>query len=173
VTGEPTPIRMGPTFEQDWPGASASATECVMNVIRTADQASARQAELLRPYDLTPSAFQVLAIIHGARESLPHYVIGERLLTSRGTVTFLVDVLERRGLVRRLPHPSSRRTVLVAITEEADRLMHEIQPQIHAMDRETTRGLSEAEQETLIELLGRVQAALAGPDGCEAALRDD
>lgn len=160
MTGESGPIRMGPAFEQDWPGASARATECVMNAIRTGDRASARLAELLRPHDLTPSAFQVLAIIHGAREPLPHHVIGERLLTSRGTVTFLVDGLERRGLVRRQPHPSSRRTVLVAITDEADRLVHTIQPQIHAMDRETTRGLIEAEQEILIELLGRMQVGL-------------
>jgi DNA-binding MarR family transcriptional regulator len=163
---------MGPTFEQDWPGSSARATECVMNAIRTGDQASARLAELLRPYDLTPSALQVLAIIHGAREPLPHHVIGDRLLTSRGTVTFLVDGLERRGLVRRTPHPSSRRTVLVAITDDAERLVDEILPQIHALDREAVRALTPAEQETLIELLGRVQAGLAGT-GCEADLPDD
>jgi DNA-binding MarR family transcriptional regulator len=173
VTGEPAPIRMGPTFEQDWPGASARATECVMNVIRTGDQASARLAELLRPYDLTASALQVLAIIHGAREPLPHHVIGERLLTSRGTVTFLVDGLERRGLVCRLPHPSSRRTVLVTITEEAAQLVQEILPRIHALDREAVRALTSSEQETLIDLLGRVQAALAGAGGCGASHRDD
>jgi DNA-binding MarR family transcriptional regulator len=166
VTLDLVPIRMGPTFEQDWPGASTRATECVMNLIRAADQASARLAELVRPYDLTPSALQVLAIIHGAGEPLPHHVIGERLLTSRGTVSFLVDGLERRGLVRRVPHPTSRRTVLVAITEEAERLVREVTPRIHRMDVEAVAALNPAEQDTLIDLLGRIQARLTADAGC-------
>jgi DNA-binding MarR family transcriptional regulator len=161
MTEQPPLIRMGPTFEQDWPGASARATECVMNLLRTAGDISERLAELLRPYDLTPTQAQVLSIIHGAREPLPHHTIGERLVVARGTVSFLVDTLERRGLVRRVPHPNSRRTVLVAITEDAERLLHEFRPRIHQFDRNLVAGLGPEEQDALLRLLGCVQARMA------------
>jgi MarR family transcriptional regulator, 2-MHQ and catechol-resistance regulon repressor len=157
-------IRMGPTFEQDWPGANARATECVMNLLRTATDISERLTELLRPYDLTPTQAQVLSIIHGAREPLPHHTIGERLVVARGTVSFLVDTLERRGFVRRVPHPNSRRTVLVAITEEAERLLHQFRPRIHQMDRDLVAGLCAEEQDALLGLLGRIQARVATSD---------
>lgn len=166
MAGEPTPIRMGPTFEQDWPGASARATECVMNLIRAASDAGERIAAVLRPYGLTPAQSQVLSIIHGAGEPLPHHVIAERLVTARGTVSFLVDGLERRGLLRRVPHPASRRTVLVAITDAAERLLLEFRPRIHQVDRDLVAGLSTAEQDTLIDLLGRIQARAASAAGC-------
>ena len=160
MPGEYPVIRLGPTFEENWPGASARATECVLNLLRTADETMERLAEILRPYDLTPAAGQVLSIIHGAREPLPHHVIGERLVASRGTVSWLVDGLERRGLVRRVPHPTSRRIVLVAVTAEAERLLHEFRPHIHQLDRDLVAGLSAGEQETLLDLLGRIQVRL-------------
>jgi DNA-binding MarR family transcriptional regulator len=160
---------MGPTFEQDWPGASARATECIMNLLRTAGDISERIAELLRPHGLTLAQANLLSIVHGAGEPLPHHVIAERLLTARGTVSFLVDGLERRGLLRRVPHPTSRRTVLVAITTEAERLLHEFRPHIHQLDRDLVSGLCAEEQETLLRLLGKVQERLTGGEAVRHA----
>jgi DNA-binding MarR family transcriptional regulator len=37
--------------------------------------------------------------------------LGERLQLTSGSVTALADRLERMGLVRRVPHPTDRRTV--------------------------------------------------------------
>lgn len=160
---EDLPIRMGPSFEEDWPGASARATECVMNLIRTAAELSERIADLLRPCDLTPAQAQTLSILHGAGEPLPHHTIAERLMTSRGSVSFLVDSLERRGLVRRLPHPTSRRIVLVGITDDALPLLRRFRPAIHALDCAAVAGLTRVEQDALIDLLGRIQRRLHAP----------
>jgi DNA-binding MarR family transcriptional regulator len=45
--------------------------------------------------------------------------LGERLLLSSGGVTVLVDRLERAGWVRRRPHPSDRRAVVVELAPGA------------------------------------------------------
>jgi hypothetical protein len=45
--------------------------------------------------------------------------LGARLLLTSGAVTMLVDRLERLGLVRRRPHPSDRRALLVEIAPDA------------------------------------------------------
>lgn len=46
--------------------------------------------------------------------------LGQRLGLTSGSVTTLIDRLERQGLVSRQPHPSDRRKVIVVIN--ADRL---------------------------------------------------
>ena len=46
--------------------------------------------------------------------------LGERLKLTSGSVTALADRLERMGLVRRVPHPTDRRTSLLCLTEEAE-----------------------------------------------------
>ncbi|HTZ29401.1 MAG TPA: MarR family transcriptional regulator [Streptosporangiaceae bacterium] len=45
--------------------------------------------------------------------------LGDRLLLTSGAVTMLVDRLERAGLVRRRPHPSDRRYVLIELSPKA------------------------------------------------------
>src|ERR671923_440387 len=151
-------VRMGPTFEQDWPGASARATECVMNAVLLGDLFVEALGRLLRPYRLSPATAQVLSILDGAGEPLPHHVISQRLLVSRGTVTWLVTALEKRGLVRRIAHPSDRRAVLVELTAAGAALHQRFRPLIHRLDQQVVADLTPQEQDTLIELLGRMQA---------------
>jgi DNA-binding MarR family transcriptional regulator len=45
--------------------------------------------------------------------------LGDRLSLTSGAMTMLVDRLEDAGWVRRRPHPSDRRYVLVELTEQA------------------------------------------------------
>ena len=45
--------------------------------------------------------------------------LGDRLLLTSGAITMLADRLERAGLVRRRPHPSDRRSVLLELAPEA------------------------------------------------------
>ena len=69
----------------------------------------------LDEYQLSPSARQILAVVEGAGEPLEPSIIAERLLITTGSVTSLLDNLEKRGLIRRLPHPDDRRKLLVEI----------------------------------------------------------
>lgn len=60
---------------------------------------------------------------------LPQRDLAERLLLSSGAVTFLVDRLERAGLVQRRPHPTDRRATLVALALGAEL------PEVTELDR--------------------------------------
>ena len=46
--------------------------------------------------------------------------LGERLSITSGAVTMLIDRLERAGWVRRGPHPTDRRSVLLQLTVKAE-----------------------------------------------------
>jgi len=108
--------------------------------------------------DLSASAWQALAVIEGAGEPLPPKVIAERLLQTSGSITSLLDTLERHGLVRREPHPDDRRRLLVDITEDARHLVDRMLPIVHASSVELLEGVNEAAREQLIHALARMRA---------------
>ena len=148
-------------FEDEFPDARRAATLCATNVIRTADRLLAEIDRRRRMVaDLSASASQILAIVEGAGEPLPPHVIGGRLLVTSGTMTSLLDTLERRGLIRRVPHPSDRRKLLVDITDEARTVLDRLLPRVHGASRDAFAVLSDAECEVLVRLLARVQARL-------------
>ncbi|HEX9036491.1 MAG TPA: MarR family transcriptional regulator, partial [Ktedonobacterales bacterium] len=110
-------IRVAPDFAVQYPTASATATECAMNLVFTADLLQKRIATLLQPLRLTPTSGLALSILANAESPLPPNEIADRLIISRATVTGLLDSLERRAYIRRRPHPSDRRMILAEITE--------------------------------------------------------
>ena len=141
-------------------GAESLATECVVNLIRTEGLVAAELDRIFRRHGLTGPGYNVLAILAGAGAALPPYVIGERLLVTRGTVTGLLDSLEKRGLVRRTPHPRDRRMLLVELTADARPLMRKVARGLFPAQEEMTSVLSDREKETLVGLLGKLQAHL-------------
>ena len=154
------PIQIVPDFTERYPGASPSATETAMNIVRTADLLVKRIADLIQPYGLSPSSGLALGILADAGSALPPNQIAERLIISRATVTGLLDSLEKRGYVRRVPHASDRRMLLIELTESGRQVAHEFRVVVHRQQNEWLAALSEAEQRQLIEALHRLQSVL-------------
>lgn len=104
-----------------------------------------------------------LAVIEGAGEPLEPGVIAERLIITSGSMTSMLDTLEKRGLVVRRPHPADRRKLLVDITDDGRAIVDRLLPSLHQRERVVMEAaLSRAEQRTLVGLLAKVQqAALA------------
>jgi DNA-binding MarR family transcriptional regulator len=153
-------IRIGPDFESRYPGASASATESAMNLVLTADLLLKRISELLLPLNLTPSAGLVLSLLADSVEPFSPHEIASRLIVSRASVTSLLDTLERQEFVRRRPHPSDRRMLMVEITEKGRAVADEFRPIVHRNQKIWFQNLTAAEREQLIALLHRVQRNL-------------
>ncbi|MDP9351037.1 MAG: MarR family transcriptional regulator [Chloroflexota bacterium] len=154
------PIRFGESFRHQYPWAEKSATEAVVNLIRTADLLMERVAPLARKYGISASASNVLGILEGAGEPLPPQVISQRLFSHPATVTGLLDSLERRDLVRRTPHPTDRRKLLIELTDEGRAVHQALLPEILRAEIDWMGCLSQDEQEALVGLLGRIQTCL-------------
>jgi DNA-binding MarR family transcriptional regulator len=157
-----SPIRVPAHFEREFPGASRSGAEVAANLIRAADALLAEIDRRRRDIaDLSPSAFQVLAILEGAGEPLAARTIAERLLVSSASTTSLLDTLERRGLVQRTPHPRDRRKTLVHLSDEARDIVDRMLPVVHAAATDAVAGLSEPEREQLIQSLTSIRRRVA------------
>jgi len=117
-------------------------------------------AEIGRCMDATFAVPQTLlnslAVIDGAGEPLTPSQIGERMLVSSATMTGVIDQLEYRGWVRRLPNPDDRRSVLVEITDAGKAVTDQMLPGIRKIERATLAALTPADLRTLLALLGKV-----------------
>ncbi len=155
------PVTVDEDFADEFPDARRLATLAAVNLVRTADLLLAEiNRRRWTVADLSASAAQILAVVEGAGEPLPPHIIAERLLVTSGTMTSLLDTLERRGLIRRVPHPTDRRKLLIDITGEARGILDRMLPRVHGASRDVFAVLSDEACETLVGLLERVQAQL-------------
>ena len=77
------------------------------------------QAEAMAEIDMTFADYTLIATLH--REPVPHALavsrLAELVLRPMGSITQLVDRLERSGLVARRFDPDDRRRVLIELTD--------------------------------------------------------
>ena len=82
--------------------------EAVLSIKRTAALLELRLAELLRPYGVTPTQYNVLRILRGAgADGLPRCEVQGRLVAPVADTTRLLDRLEKMGLVSRARNTKS------------------------------------------------------------------
>ncbi|HEY3748757.1 MAG TPA: MarR family transcriptional regulator [Pseudonocardiaceae bacterium] len=113
----------------------------------------------LRPHGLTFARYEALVLLYfSKRGSLPMRVMGQRLQLHPTSVTNIVDRLEGDGLVKRIPHPTDRRTTLVEITEAGKALRAEATDAVTEVDF-GLRGLTDRQTEVLTDLLAKVRRA--------------
>jgi DNA-binding MarR family transcriptional regulator len=155
---QPTPIHVAPDFELEYPGSSRLASECMINIGVTWFTAEPVFNRMLETYRLSGTGFNVLEILRGAGLPLQPSAIAAHMLITRGGMTKALDVLEKLEYVRRMPHPSDRRMLLIEITDTGTRVMNELLVRLHAAEREWFDVLTPQEQQTFIDLMGRVQA---------------
>ena len=160
VEGPSPLIVVGDEFEREYPGADRTATECFANLVRTGDLLVGLHNREASEDRLSATAREALAAIEGAGEPLEPGMIAERVLITSGSMTSMLDTLEKRGLIVRRPHPDDRRKLLVEVTDEAVSLLSRIMPSFHQRERVVINAaLSKAEQEVLLGLLAKVQRA--------------
>ncbi len=75
-------------------------------------------------------------------------------------VSEIVDRMERRGWVERLPDPDDKRANLVRLKSQAKRLLPKVFAAIHALNEQTLAGLSKQEVDVLITALQKIRRNL-------------
>ncbi len=156
------PVRVGPNFADEYPDGDPAAAEALSTVIR-AGQAlydeinRAMQASIGAP----ESALNTLAVIEGAERPLTPSEISERTLRSSATMTSILDLLERRGWVQRVPNPEDRRSVLIEISEDGYAVADRFLPGVRKIERAVMGDLSTKELAALTNILTKVLASTA------------
>jgi MarR family transcriptional regulator, 2-MHQ and catechol-resistance regulon repressor len=148
---------------QDVPTATALKLWIVLARANAAVEAHAR-ADIDR-HGLTPAEFGVLEALYHKGPLLLGDVQRRTLISSGGT-TFLIDRLEKKGLVERRLCDSDRRARYAALTAKGRELIAEIFPQHAESIRRAMAGLGLADQRAMTDLLrvlGQEAASLSLP----------
>ena len=106
-------------------------------------------------FGLIPSEFAVLEALYH-KGQLPLSEVGKHLLLTSGSVTYVVDKLEKQALVRRVACPEDRRVIHAALTDAGRERIEACFPRHAERLRQVLSGLSPEEQEIATVLLRKL-----------------
>ena len=92
---------------------SESRYEALLELLKTAESLWNASRVFFAKWDLSPSQFNVLNLLHLQPDGCSQVELSRQLIMHRSNVTGLVDRLEDRGLVKRTSLPSDRRSINV------------------------------------------------------------
>ncbi|MDQ2661843.1 MAG: MarR family transcriptional regulator [Actinomycetota bacterium] len=87
------------------------------------------QKDMARTFDGTPITAARVRLLWELQHTGPstQHALATRLEVSPRNITGLVDALEASGYVRRSPHPSDRRAIIVSLAASAESMMQQMQ----------------------------------------------
>jgi len=148
-------------FEREYPGASLLANRAFREIEIVGGLVEGVVASIARRYGLSHAALNALAVIEANAEPMATGEVGARMHITSGTVTSVLDTLERKGLVTRLDDPEDRRRVLVDVTPEAQAVLDSLIPEIQQVAGHVVEHVGEQRVSELLETLDLVKDALA------------
>jgi DNA-binding MarR family transcriptional regulator len=140
------------------------AQEAILNVLRTNDQYQIRFSRLFRPYDLTPSQYNILRILRGEGAPLPILEVADRTITVVPGITGLIDRLEKEGFVSRERCVKDRRVIYVALTEKGRKTLAALDGPLQELHQTLIGHLSRTELKELTRLLEKARGPLSAEE---------
>lgn len=127
------------------------ALNTYIKLMRATNTIQTRLERRLAISNLTENQFGTLEMIYHLG-AVHQHVLSQKLFTSKGNVTVLVDRLEKRGLVRRERSTDDHRLVSVHLTDAGRNLVETILPEHVTAIVELISVLKPKEQENLATL---------------------
>jgi DNA-binding MarR family transcriptional regulator len=124
-------------------------------------RAEALVASVARRHGLSHAALNALAVIEGNGAPLPVGTVGSLMHITSGTMTSVLDTLERNGLVERVADPGDRRRVLVDVTPAAQQILDLLLPEVVQYTTAALAGIPAEELDAFLATLATVRAAIA------------
>ena len=127
--------------------------------------AEALIASIAQRHGLSHAALNALAVIEGNGAPLTAGEVSARMHITSGTMTGVLDTLERNGYIERLADPEDRRRVLVEVTPEAQAVLDRLLPEVVQTTTVVMAGIGDEELNEFLGTLARVREAIAAaPD---------
>ena len=111
--------------------------------------------ENIKHLGLNITEFAVLELIYHKGEQ-PIQKIGQKVLISSSSITYVVDKLEKKNLLERKPCPKDRRVTFAALTVAGKELMDDLFPKHTLAIQEIMGGLDTEEKQQIVEQLKKL-----------------
>lgn len=127
-----------------------------------------RLQEQVEAHGVSFSEFAVLEVLLH-KGPLPIGDVGDHVLLTSGSMTYVVDKLEEEGLIRRRHCEEDRRIIYAELTGQGRELIEEVFSEHAALIRRLMDELSPAEKQKATDLLKRLGKSAEGQGAREAA----
>lgn len=142
-------------MEEDLVQESRQALKLYIVLTRTYKTIMEIDQRNIRSYGLNTTEFGVLELLYN-KGPHPLQQIGEKILITSGTITYVIDKLEKKGMIVRSPSPEDRRVVYAEVTAAGKAKMAEILPSHYRSLAKALGGLNEQEKEQVMMLLKKL-----------------
>lgn len=109
----------------------------------------------IRKHGLNTTDFGVLELLYHRGEQ-PLQKIGDKILLASGSITYVVDKLEKKQYIKRRRCETDRRITYASITEQGTELLNDIFPDHWKQIEAITNGLTDEEKKQAIDLLKKL-----------------
>jgi len=109
----------------------------------------------MQQFHINLTEFAVLELLYHKGEQ-PIQRIGEKILITSGSITYVVDKLQQKGYVQRVSCPTDRRVTFTDLTDSGRAFIEEIFPIHEQLVNEIFATVSEEELQAVIETLKKV-----------------
>ena len=128
--------------------------EAELNLVRTTNLLTDSFEQVLKPYGITGTQYNVLRILRGAGPGgLCRNEVSQRLLNRMPDATRLLDRMEEAGLVTRARSAEDRRLVTTQLTKKGSQLVDSLDSVVDGLHVTQMGHLSDKQLKTLIEIL--------------------
>lgn len=114
-----------------------------------------RLQKTLKDYDITTEQWVILSGLY-TKEGYNQKDLAERCLKDRAALTRILDILERKELIKRENSSNDRREFLVYMTDKGRNLYEEVLPMVTKINQENVSVFSESEFQQLKDLLNKL-----------------
>ncbi|SDL42936.1 MarR family winged helix-turn-helix transcriptional regulator [Kriegella aquimaris] len=122
---------------------------------KVAKQYSQREFDRLG-LNITVEQWILLKIVHESNH-ISQKELAEKSLRDPASITRTLDLLQKKELINRLPIPENRRQYNINLSKKGAAFVQKNMPIVDAHRKKSIEGLSEKDQQTLNNLLKRIQ----------------
>lgn len=135
--------------------------EVYLSILRTASELSYAVDQFFRPFDITPSQYNVLRILRGAgADGLCRNEISERMVTATPDMSRLLDRMEKAGWVTRERAEDDRRQVSTYITKSGMELLETLERPIRDFLTRLFDGATVSDLKAVLKLNDQIRTQL-------------
>jgi len=148
-------------FVSRYPEVDVDAVEAFLLLIRSSYNTTASFDVCFSHYELSEGRFGVMMLLLTSPDGmLAPSELADRLHVTRGTITGLLDGLERTELIMRQAHSEDRRMLTICLTSRGRELLERVVPEHFQRIMRVMSVLSHEERTQLAGMLRKIDAAI-------------
>jgi MarR family transcriptional regulator, 2-MHQ and catechol-resistance regulon repressor len=124
-------------------------------LMQTSKAIQERIRDEMSKYNLSITEFSVLEVLfYQGKQTIQQ--IGNRILISSGSMTYVIDKLEQKGIIKRNDCREDRRVIHITLTAEGMEMLENIMPKYQDMVDSIFGDLTDDESKMLVNSLKKV-----------------